>query len=99
MINCERAGIKRFVIAAPRERYSDVARAMGRFKNSDSVSMVESLSEILNRRYAQELGIDPSSPCVSFSGNLVFAKSHLARILNAHASNPKSVHRAVQHRP
>jgi hypothetical protein len=32
---------------------------------------------------------------VSFSGNLVFAKSHLARILNAHASNPKSVHRAV----
>ena len=42
-----------------------------------------------------ELGIDPSSPCVSFSGNLVFAKSHLARILDAHASNPKSVHRAV----
>jgi phosphatidylglycerophosphate synthase len=93
MINCERAGIKRFVVAAPRERYADVARAMGRFKNYDTVSMVESFGEILNHRNAQELGIDPSSPCVSFSGNLVFAKSHLARILNAHDSDPRSVHR------
>jgi phosphatidylglycerophosphate synthase len=95
MINCERAGIKRFVVAASRERYPDVARAMGRFKNSDTVSMVESFGEILNLRNAQELGIDSSAPCVSFSGNLVFAKSHLARILDAHVADPKSVHRAV----
>jgi phosphatidylglycerophosphate synthase len=95
MINCERAGVKRFVVAAPREHYPDVARAMGRFGDSDAVSMVESFSEILNHRNAQELGIDPSSPCLSFSGNLVFAKSHLARILDAHAANPQSVHRAV----
>ena len=95
MINCERAGIKRFVVAAPREQYPDVARAMGRFKNYDTVSMVESFSEILNHRNAQEIGIDPSSPCVSFSGNLVFAKSQLARVLDAHASNPQSVHRVV----
>ncbi|WP_424673765.1 CDP-alcohol phosphatidyltransferase family protein [Candidatus Binatus sp.] len=93
MINCERAGIKRFVVAAPRELYPDVARAMGRFKGSDSVSMVESFSEILNHRDADGLAIDPSSPCVSFSGNLVFAKSQLARILDAHASDPRSVHR------
>jgi phosphatidylglycerophosphate synthase len=95
MINCERAGIKRFVVAASRERYPDVARAMGRFKNSDTVSMVESFGEILNHRNAQELGIDPSAACVSFSGNLVFAKSQLARILDAHVADPKSVHRAV----
>ncbi|MGH7925507.1 MAG: CDP-alcohol phosphatidyltransferase family protein [Candidatus Binatus sp.] len=95
MINCERAGIKRFVVAAPRENYSDVARAMGRYKDSDSVSMVESFSEILNPRNAQGMGIDSSSACVSFSGNLVFAKSHLARILDAHAASPQSVHRAV----
>jgi len=93
MINCERAGIKRFVVAAPRELYPDVARAMGRFKGSGSVSMVESFSEILNHRDADGLAIDPSSPCVSFSGNLVFAKSQLARILGAHASDPRSVHR------
>jgi len=95
MINCERAGIKRFVVEAPRAHYPEVARAMGRYKNSDIVSMVESFGEILNPRHAQELGIDPSSPCVSFSGNLVFAKSHLARILEAHTANPRSVHRAV----
>jgi len=93
MINCERAGIKRFVVAAPRELYPDVARAMGRFKGSDSVSMVESFSEILNHRDADGLAIDPSSPCVSFSGNLVFAKSQLARILGAYAADPRSVHR------
>ena len=94
MINCERAGIKRFVVAAPREDFPDVMRAMGRFKNSDMVSMVESFGEILNGS-AQKLGIDASSPCVSFSGNLVFAKSHLARVLEAHASSPQSVRRAV----
>src|SRR5260370_33393409 len=38
--------------------------------------------------------IDPSAPCVAFLGTLVFAKSHLTRILNAHAANPESVHRA-----
>jgi phosphatidylglycerophosphate synthase len=95
MINCERAGIKRFVVAAPRERHLDVSRAMGRFRNFDTVSMVESFSEILDNRNAQEIGIDPSSPCVSFSGNLVFAKSQLARILDAHAADPASIHRAV----
>jgi len=93
MINCERAGIKRFVVEAPRAQYPDIARAMGRYNGSDTVSMVESFGEILNQRNAQELGIDPSSPCVSFSGNLVFAKSHLARILDKHAADPRGVHR------
>ncbi len=68
---------------------------MGRFKDRDTVSMVESFGEILNHRNAQGLGIDPSSPCVSFSGNLVFAKSQLARVLRAHASNPQSVYRTA----
>jgi phosphatidylglycerophosphate synthase len=95
MINCERAGIRRFIVAAPRERYPDVARAMGRFKNSDTVSMVESFGEILNHRNGNGLGIDLSAPCVSFSGNLVFAKSHLKQILEAHDSDPRSVHREV----
>jgi phosphatidylglycerophosphate synthase len=95
MINCERAGIKRFVVAAPRERYPAVARAMGRFKDSDTVTMVESFAEILDHRAAHQLGIDTSAACVSFSGNLVFARSHLASILDAHASDPRSIHRAV----
>jgi phosphatidylglycerophosphate synthase len=95
MIICQRAGIKRFVVAASREQYPAVARAMGRYKDSDTVSMVESFNEILNVRNARELGVDPTAPCVSFSGNLVFAKSQLARILDAHAADPHGVHRAV----
>jgi phosphatidylglycerophosphate synthase len=95
MINCERAGIKRFVVAAPRGLYPEIARAMGKFKNCDTVWMVESFNEILNHRDAHGMSIDPSSQCVSFSGNLVFAKSQLARILEAQAADPRSVHRAV----
>jgi phosphatidylglycerophosphate synthase len=85
MINCERAGVKRFVIAAPPTQHSELAQAMGRFKDRDSVAVVESFATA---------SIDPSAACVAFSGNLVFAKSHLTRILDAHALNPERVHRA-----
>lgn len=86
MINCERAGVKRFVIAAPPAQYPELAEAMGRFKDRDTVSIVESFATA---------SIDPSEPCVVFSGNLVFAKSHLTRILDAHTANPELVHRAL----
>src|SRR6266446_1935182 len=93
MINCERAGVKRFVIAAPPGAHPELARAMGRFRDRDSVSVVESFADVMTRNNGHA-AIDPSASCVAFSGNLVFAKSHLARILNAHAANPESVHRA-----
>jgi phosphatidylglycerophosphate synthase len=93
MINCERAGVKRFVIAAPAESHPELARAMGRFRDRDSVSIVESFADVMSRNNGHA-PIDPSAACVAFSGNLVFAKSHLTRILNAHAANPESVHRA-----
>jgi len=95
MINCERAGVKRFVIAAPSGSHPELARAMGRFRDRDSVSIVESFAEAFRHSgEGHRATIDPSAPCVAFSGNLVFAKSHLARILDAHAANPESVHRA-----
>ncbi len=94
MINCERAGVKRFVIAAPSGAHPELSRGMGRFRDRDSVSIVESFADVMSRNNGHPPAIDPSAPCVAFSGNLVFAKSHLARILNAHAANPESVHRA-----
>jgi phosphatidylglycerophosphate synthase len=94
MINCERAGVKRFVIAAPSAEHPELARAMGRFKDRDTVSIVESFAEAMSRNNGHGAPIDPSAPCVSFSGNLVFAKSHLTRILDAHAANPELIHRA-----
>ena len=96
MINCERAGIKRFVVAASHERLSGRRARDGtvqKFGHRLDGRVVRRDSEWCE--HAQELGIDPSSPCVSFSGNLVFAKSQLKRVLDAHASNPESVHRAV----
>jgi phosphatidylglycerophosphate synthase len=93
MINCERAGVKRFVIAAPSGSHPELARAMGRFRDRDSVSIVESFADAMSRNNGHA-PIDPSAPCVAFSGNLVFAKSHLTRILDAHSANPESIHRA-----
>jgi len=94
MIYCERAGVKRFVIAAPPAQHPELAGAMGRFKDRDTVSIVESFAEVLGRGNEHRASIDPSAPCVAFSGNLVFAKSHLAWIFDAHAANPERVHRA-----
>jgi len=94
MIYCERAGVKRFVIAAPPAQHPELAGAMGRFKDRDTVSIVESFAEVLGRGNEHRASIDPSAPCVAFSGNLVFAKSHLAWIFAAHAANPERVHRA-----
>lgn len=94
MINCERAGVKRFVIAAPHARHPELARAMGRFKDRDTVFIVESFAEVLGRIDEHRASIDASAPCVAFSGNLVFAKSHLTQIFDAHAANPELVHRA-----
>ncbi len=94
MINCERVGVKRFVIAAPSAQHQELGHAMGRFKNLDTVSIVESFGEVLDASSANGAAIDPSAPCVTFSGNLVFAKSHLTRIFALHAASPERVHRA-----
>ena len=50
---------------------------MGRFATDRRVSVVESFDELLRGPF----GLDPSEPCVRLSGNLVFATSHLNRIL------------------
>ncbi|HYL60156.1 MAG TPA: CDP-alcohol phosphatidyltransferase family protein, partial [Candidatus Acidoferrales bacterium] len=95
MINCERAGVTRFIVQAPRSSRDEVARAMGRFKGRDSVTVVESFAELAGNSNGHPAPIDPASACVAFSGNLVFAKSQLARILDAHTANPGSVIRSA----
>ena len=50
---------------------------MGRFATDRRVSIVDSFDELLRGPF----GLDPSEPCVRLSGNLVFATSHLNRIL------------------
>jgi len=50
---------------------------MGRFASDRRVSIVGSFDELLRGPF----GLDPSEPCVRLSGNLVFATSHLNRII------------------
>jgi phosphatidylglycerophosphate synthase len=95
MLNCERAGVTRFIVQAPRENRAEVARAMGRFKDRDSVEVVESFAEISGSYNGHPARIDPASPCVAFSGNLVFSKSQLAQIIDAYAANPQAVVRSL----
>ena len=95
MINCERAGVTRFIVQAPRDNRAEVARAMGRFNGRDSVTLVESFAEVSDGPNGHPAQIDPASPCLAFSGNLVFSKSQLARIIDAYAANPASVIRSV----
>ena len=91
MINCERAGIKRFIIEAPRGRRDGLVRAMGRFGTSDAVELVESFRELT----ARPGSIDVGAPCIAFSGNLVFSKSHLLKILEAYRAGSGAVLRAA----
>jgi len=51
---------------------------MGRFAGDRRVSIVDSFDELLRGPF----GLDPSEPCVRLNGNLVFATSHLRRILD-----------------
>ena len=50
---------------------------MGRFVGDRRVSIVDSFDELLRGPF----GLDPSEPCVRLNGNLVFATSHLKRII------------------
>ena len=50
---------------------------MGRFSTDRRVSIVDSFDELLRGPF----GLDPSEPSVRLNGNLVFATSHLRRII------------------
>jgi len=81
MIQCERAGIRRFVIETPAELREFTRAALGRFRNKPEVGLVDSLEQA-----TQEL--DPSSACVRFDGNLVLAQSQLRDAVAQYGRSP-----------
>ncbi len=82
MILCERAGIRRFVIAAPPEKREAARRALGRFRDDPKVGLVDSLEQA-------EQGLKPETICVRFEGNLVLAPSILRAALDRYTIAPK----------
>jgi phosphatidylglycerophosphate synthase len=81
MIQCERAGIRRFVIEAPADLRDFALAALGRFRNRPEVGLVDSFEQA-----AREL--DPSAACIHFAGNLVLAQSQLRDTIAQYQTSP-----------
>jgi phosphatidylglycerophosphate synthase len=81
---CARAGICRFLIASPQPERAEVERTLARL--GINATVIGSFDE-----HQQAAHIDPSSPVVMISGSLVFARTHLLRILIAHEHRPEAV--------
>ena len=81
MIQCERAGIRRFVIEAPAEQRDLAQAALGSFRNRPEVGLVDSLTQATQ-------GFDPSTACVHFAGNLVLAQSQLRDAIAQYRTSP-----------
>jgi phosphatidylglycerophosphate synthase len=77
LVSCERAGVKRVYVQTSETDRDRLTAIMGRFASDRRVSIVDSFDELLRGPF----GLDPSEPCVRLSGNLVFATSHLNRII------------------
>ena len=90
MLNCERAGVKRFVVEIAPGQRTEIESSLGRFKNASNVSLVESADDALKQD-----GLGPATRAIALSGNLVLAKSHLARMIVESDANPSSVFRSA----
>jgi phosphatidylglycerophosphate synthase len=84
MLQCSRAGVRRFVVETGRQDHDDIRAALGSFGASPQVTIVDSIDAPGRWREA----IDPSSPCLVLRGNLVMAQSQLRRAIADYARNP-----------
>jgi phosphatidylglycerophosphate synthase len=81
LIQCERAGIRRFVIQTPADQRDFTRTALGRFQHKPEVGLVDSFAQA-----ASEL--DPATACVRFTGNLVLAQSQLREAMAEYQTSP-----------
>lgn len=91
LIACQRAGIRKFIIQTPADSRSDVEAALGSFTRDPRVALVENIDE----SSLSTSGVDAAADAVAFSGNLVFQKSYLARVLEEAHQNPGTVVRVA----
>ena len=83
MILCERAGIQRFVVAAPAADREATRRALGRFRDDPKVGLVDSLDQATP-------SLEPEALGVRFDGNLVLAPSILHAALDSYDTGLKA---------
>jgi len=89
IVSCERAGVKRFFIETPVGRRLELQKLLDSFRSRPEVKVVDRFDNL----FAHESGLDSEAPCIALSGNLVFLKSHLSRVLNEASLNPGQVRR------
>lgn len=89
IILCSRAGIDRFIVET--SAGEQASAALGSFRESPQVQMVDSLSELLE----QPSGLDLAAPCLRLDGNLVLAQSQLRHALEDYATHPGKTLRIV----
>jgi phosphatidylglycerophosphate synthase len=87
MLNCERAGIRRFFIQASPEEHGRVSRQLGRFADRQGVTIVGAFDELVQA----PSGLEPSEPCVRLDGNLVLSTWSLERIFDRCGKDPRTL--------
>ncbi len=88
MINCERAGIRRFVIVVPPEHKDDVSRSLGRFGSHRDVLIVETADQAVR-------SLAPDGAVLSLSGNLVVTRPQLEQLISKYEGGSGIVTRTV----
>ncbi len=91
MINCERAGIRRFVIAVQPGRRDDISKSLGRFRSRQDVLMIESPDQAVGRIE----GLEPGAAVLSLSGNLVVTRPQLEQLITEYEGGSGVVTRTV----
>lgn len=91
MIICERAGIRRFVIAVSPGRKDELASSLGRFMSHRDVLIVESPDLAVGRVE----GLGPDATVLSLSGNLVVTRPQLEQLISGYDGGSGVVTRTV----
>jgi phosphatidylglycerophosphate synthase len=86
VLQCSRAGVRRFIVEASPSERETVRLALGSFGASPEVTIVDSIGAPGKWRD----GVDALAPCLALRGNLVMAQSQLRRALAQYAQNPGS---------
>jgi len=84
ILSCERAGIRRFLIEAPKARRNEIETSLGRYRSHPAITLIDSL-EPATLEHEQ---LSPETACIALSGNLVFFKSQLEAVLAEAAQKP-----------
>ena len=84
---CARAGISRFFVVCNGAHRDEVERAMQAFRNRAAVIVLASS----DRTSRLKFGLDDSTQCVAFDGNVIFTGAQLNDAIQSYLDNPSRI--------